>query len=83
MQLTVLFDGSLRNIILIILFVSLLDNNFLLKPGYKLIIKETTTATTAAKELMSRTMAAHVSYNSWYTDPMQKWLPLYYSFVRM
>ena len=51
MQLTVLFDGGLRNMTLIL---SLLDNNFLLKPDYKLIIKETTTATTAATSLNKR-----------------------------
>ena len=67
MQITVLFDGSLRNIILIIfLSVYLITYNFLLKPDDKLIIKETTTATAAATSLNSRTMAAHVRYNSWY-----------------
>ena len=36
------------------LFVSLLDNNFLLKPNDKLIIKETTTVTAAAASLNKR-----------------------------
>ena len=36
------------------LFVSLLDNNFLLKPDDKLIIKETTTAKAAATSLNKR-----------------------------
>ena len=36
------------------LFVSLLDNNFLLKPDDKLITKETTTATAAATSLNKR-----------------------------
>ena len=36
------------------LFVSLLDNNFLLKPDDLLIIKETTTATAAATSLNKR-----------------------------
>ena len=71
MQITVLFDSSSRNIILIIfLSVYLITYNFLLKPDDKLIIKETTTATAAAtslnKRINGRTMAAHVRYNSWY-----------------
>ena len=51
MQIAVLFDGSLRNIILII-FSSVF--NFLLKHDDKLIIKETTTATAAATSLNKR-----------------------------